>query len=244
MRTRDGAKGSGESRRQSVGISIRDNNDKRQIATIDSSRSRSLHGKCGSIPANANGCEMISKSLDPLVQLISPQIAQALIEAGFLTNPQIPSKLAAPDGEVSSRHLDLEARLTRQQTAAALTEAGFPTTDKTFSTKASRGGGPPYELWCGRATYQWGKSLSWAQNRLSAPRRSTSEADVISARTAQSQPRERRRFNMDTSAKGDASLSDVINEPQTTSAGTATSPLRSQNKGRPMRDGLRIQKHL
>jgi hypothetical protein len=161
---------------------------------------------------------MLSKPIDPLMQLISPQIAQALIQAGFLANPQIP-KLATPDGGVSWRHLDPEARLTRQQTAAALTEAGFPTTAKTLSTKASRGGGPPYELWCGRATYQWGESLSWAQNRLSAPRCSTSEADVISARTAQSQPRERRRLNMDNSANGDASLSDAISEPQTTSAG-------------------------
>jgi hypothetical protein len=158
---------------------------------------------------------MLSKPIDPLVQLISPQIAQALIQAGFLTNSQIP-KFATPDGGVSWRHLDPKARLTRQQTAAALTEAGFPTTAKTLSTKASRGGGPPYELWCGRATYQWGTSLSWAQNRLSAPRRSTSEADVISARTAQSQPRGRKRFNMDDSANGNESLSDVINDPQTT----------------------------
>jgi hypothetical protein len=161
---------------------------------------------------------MPSKPIDSLVQLITPQVAEALIQAGFLTNPQIP-KLATPDGGVSSRHLDPKARLTRPQTAAALTEAGFPTAAKTLSTKASRGGGPPYELWCGRATYRWGKSLSWAQNRLSAPRRSTSEADVISARTAQRQPRERRHFDMDKSANGDASLSDVISEPQTTSTG-------------------------
>ena len=164
---------------------------------------------------------MLSKPIDPLVQSISPQIAQALIQAGFLTNAQIPAKLATTDGGVSWGHLDPDARLTRQQIAAALTEAGFPTAARLLSTKASRGGGPPYELWCGRATYQWGKSLSWAQNRLSAPRRSTSEADVISARTAQSEPRQRRHFNMDKSASGDASLSDVINEPQTTSAGAA-----------------------
>jgi hypothetical protein len=176
---------------------------------------------------------MLSKPIDPPAQSISPQIAQALIQAGFLTmispqiaetliqagfltNPQIPPKLATPEGGVSQRHLDPDARLTREQTAAALSQAGYPTKPKTLATKASRGGGPPYELWCGRATYQWGKSLSWAQNRLSAPRRSTSEADVISARTAQSQPRGRRRFNRDDSANGNESLSDVINEPQTT----------------------------
>jgi hypothetical protein len=58
---------------------------------------------------------MLSKPIDPLVQSISPQIAQALIQAGFLTtispqiaetliqagfltNPHIPSKFfrAAP----------------------------------------------------------------------------------------------------------------------------------------------------
>jgi len=39
-----------------------------------------------------------------------------------------------------------DALLTRDQTAAALTARGFPIKAKTLSTKASRGGGPPYHL--------------------------------------------------------------------------------------------------
>jgi hypothetical protein len=54
---------------------------------------------------------MLSKPIDPLLQLISPQIAQALIQAGFVTNPQIP-KLATPDGGVSWRHLGRGDHLT------------------------------------------------------------------------------------------------------------------------------------
>ena len=74
---------------------------------------------------------MLNKPIDPLVQSISPQIAQALFEAGFLTNPEIPNSVA-PDGGVSWGHLDPEARLTREQTAAALTQAGFPTKPRLF----------------------------------------------------------------------------------------------------------------
>jgi hypothetical protein len=72
-----------------------------------------------------------------------------------------------------------DALLTREQTGAALTAAGFPVKPKTLATMASRGGGPPYQLFSSRALYRWGTALSWAQGRLSAPRRSTSEADAV-----------------------------------------------------------------
>jgi hypothetical protein len=62
-----------------------------------------------------------------------------------------------------------EALLTRTQTAAALTKAGFPTAAATLSTKATRGGGPPYQKFGPRAMYRWGAALQWAQDRLSAP---------------------------------------------------------------------------
>ena len=68
--------------------------------------------------------------------------------------------------------------LTRDMAAAALTEAGYPVKSKTLATKATRGGGPPYRLFGVRPLYRWGDALAWAQGRLSAPRRSTSEKDA------------------------------------------------------------------
>lgn len=68
-----------------------------------------------------------------------------------------------------------EALLTRDRIAAALTEAGYPIKAKTLATKATRGGGPPYQLFSGKALYRWGSSLAWAQATITAPRCSTSE---------------------------------------------------------------------
>ena len=72
----------------------------------------------------------------------------------------------------------LDALLTRERTAAALTAAGYPVSPKTLSTKATRGGGPPYSLFCGRALYRWGDSLDWARSLTGSPTCSTSEADA------------------------------------------------------------------
>jgi hypothetical protein len=71
-----------------------------------------------------------------------------------------------------------DVRLTRRKTAAALTEAGFPVKEATLATKATRGGGPPYQKFGSRALYRWGDALLWAKARLSVPRRSTSEGDA------------------------------------------------------------------
>jgi len=73
-----------------------------------------------------------------------------------------------------------DSYLTRDQTAAALAAAGFPVKSKTLATKATRGGGPPYQLFGPRVLYRWRDALAWAQARLSAPRRSTSEAPSAS----------------------------------------------------------------
>jgi hypothetical protein len=73
---------------------------------------------------------------------------------------------------------DDDALLTRDMAAAALTAAGYPVKSKTLATKATRGGGPPYRLFGTRPLYRWGDALSWAQGRLSAPRRSTSVKDA------------------------------------------------------------------
>lgn len=73
---------------------------------------------------------------------------------------------------------DPDALLTRECTASALTAVGYPVSAKTLSTKATRGGGPPYRLFCRRALYRWGDSLEWARSLTTAPRRSTAEADA------------------------------------------------------------------
>lgn len=72
--------------------------------------------------------------------------------------------------------------LRRKATAEALTTLGYPTSDKTLATKASRGGGPPFRSFGRIPLYRWGDALAWAEERLSAPRCSTSEADAQTAR--------------------------------------------------------------
>jgi hypothetical protein len=64
---------------------------------------------------------------------------------------------------------DLEILLTRRQLADALTKAGFPTSPATLATKASRGGGPPYQRYGPRAMYRWGSALQWANGLLRSP---------------------------------------------------------------------------
>ena len=76
------------------------------------------------------------------------------------------------------------ARLHRKGTAEALTAAGFPVKAKTLATMATRGGGPPYQIFGRRPLYRWGDALAWAEARLSPPRRSTSEADAQRRATA------------------------------------------------------------
>jgi hypothetical protein len=71
-----------------------------------------------------------------------------------------------------------DARLTRNATAAALTAAGFPIKAATLATKATRGGGPPYQRFGCRPLYRWADALRWAQSRLSPPIGSTSELDA------------------------------------------------------------------
>lgn len=80
--------------------------------------------------------------------------------------------------------LDLEARLTRKTAAEALTEAGFPVSPETLATKASRGGGPLFQRFGRKPLYRWGDCLDWVHAQLSAPMRSTSEADAIAAEGA------------------------------------------------------------
>lgn len=73
---------------------------------------------------------------------------------------------------------DPETLLTRDQAATALTAAGFPIKPKTLATKASRGGGPPFRRFGAKPLYRWADCLEWARSRMSAPMRSTSEAEA------------------------------------------------------------------
>jgi hypothetical protein len=59
--------------------------------------------------------------------------------------------------------------LTREQVAATLTAAGYRVREKTLATKASRGGGPPYQLFNRRALYRWGDALAWAKSEMRSP---------------------------------------------------------------------------
>jgi hypothetical protein len=70
--------------------------------------------------------------------------------------------------------LDPDALLNREDTARALTAHGFPTAPSTLATKATRGGGPLYQLFGRKPLYRWGNSLKWAQSRLSEPASSSS----------------------------------------------------------------------
>ncbi len=71
---------------------------------------------------------------------------------------------------------DPNARLDRKTLALTMTAAGFPISQATLATLASRGGGPAFQLWGRKPLYRWGSALEWAESRLTAPVRSTSEA--------------------------------------------------------------------
>jgi hypothetical protein len=74
---------------------------------------------------------------------------------------------------------DPDTLLTRSQLVDALNHLGFKTTVATLATQASRGGGPPFELWGRKPLYRWCSSLAWAKSRLRAPCHSTSEAALM-----------------------------------------------------------------
>ena len=76
--------------------------------------------------------------------------------------------------------IDSNTRLRRRELAAALNAAGYPATEKTLATLASRPGrhgGPPYQLFGRIPLYRWGDAIAWAEGKLGAIQRSTSDAD-------------------------------------------------------------------
>lgn len=76
-------------------------------------------------------------------------------------------------------HEDPDKLLTRDALAKKLTEYGYPVRPKTLATKATRGGGPPYQLFGRKPLYRWSDALNWATGRLSKPIRSTSEMEAV-----------------------------------------------------------------
>jgi hypothetical protein len=66
--------------------------------------------------------------------------------------------------------------LTRKQSADFLTERGLPVTSNTLQKLATVGGGPEYSIFGNRAVYKPDDLLAWAEAKLTASRRSTSEA--------------------------------------------------------------------
>jgi hypothetical protein len=84
--------------------------------------------------------------------------------------------------QTQSSFSDAPNKLMRRKAIAdALSEHGFPIKAATLATMASRGGGPPYRLFGRVPLYCLGDALEWAESKLSAPRRSTSEADALKA---------------------------------------------------------------
>ena len=66
--------------------------------------------------------------------------------------------------------------LDRREAAKYLTGRGLKCSHNTLQKFATVGGGPEYCIFGNRALYTQGTLDSWAEARLSAPRRSTSEA--------------------------------------------------------------------
>ena len=64
----------------------------------------------------------------------------------------------------------------RREAADYLTRLGLKITWRTLQKKATTGGGPPYSIFGNRAVYTTEALDAWAEEKLSAPRRSTSEA--------------------------------------------------------------------
>ena len=75
-------------------------------------------------------------------------------------------------------NLNLDTRLRRREAAKALTEAGFPTAEATLASKATRGGGPPFEKYGPFAIYTWATTLAWARSRSSKPVTCTAELEA------------------------------------------------------------------
>ena len=66
--------------------------------------------------------------------------------------------------------------LTREEAAAYLSERGLLLSKNTLQKFATIGGGPEYAIFGNRALYTPDNLIAWVEARLTAPRKSTSEA--------------------------------------------------------------------
>lgn len=65
--------------------------------------------------------------------------------------------------------------LSRREAADLLTARGFRVAKNTLQKYATVGGGPPYRKFGHRVLYTEADLLEWAEGRMQAPRRSTSD---------------------------------------------------------------------
>jgi hypothetical protein len=61
-------------------------------------------------------------------------------------------------------------------------QVGLTVTEASLSTFATRGGGPPYVIWNGKAVYEEGALRAWVQSRMQQP---TSRSARTTPRTSQ-----------------------------------------------------------
>lgn len=66
----------------------------------------------------------------------------------------------------------------RKAAATYLTERGFPTSPNTLAKLATIGGGPVFQKYGNHALYTDANLDAWAEAKLSAPRRSTSDVEA------------------------------------------------------------------
>jgi hypothetical protein len=92
-----------------------------------------------------------------------------------MTSNEFPFSFTKPPAYRSFESIPPNARLTRRQVAELLTECGAPAAEKTLSTKACRGGGPPYSLFGKVAVYTWADAVEWAIAQLGEPASNASE---------------------------------------------------------------------
>ena len=72
---------------------------------------------------------------------------------------------------------EINLLLDRRAAADFLAERGFPCSPATLATAVTRGGGPTFQKFGTRVLYRQSDLVSWAESKLSPPRRSTSETD-------------------------------------------------------------------
>jgi hypothetical protein len=71
-----------------------------------------------------------------------------------------------------------DTRLTTEQLARTLTSAGLPVSAGTLNTKASRGGGPPYQMFGRLRIYTWKNVVPWVISKLGDPAASATERRI------------------------------------------------------------------